>query len=191
MCGRNVWEIRQYIELCYILLPVYSNGNFTKVYEYESRSIIQNCFSSFLLSLFEYCAPIWRSAADTHFKLLDRSINMVNFLLPDLKDGLSHWRYGKSLVFFEIIYAKISAHVVSQRNTRHAVNQMNRFSLQHLFFILFVNGICYLMILLLHLMLILLNKKTGKFLFLCNFFLSLFLTLSGSSGLWLYAPIKV
>ena len=101
---------------------------------YDSQSIIQNCFSSFLLPFCEYCAPVWRSAADSHLKLLNRSINMVRFILPDLKMDLRHRHHVGSLsLFFKIInnihhhfFSKIPAHAVPQRNTRQAVNQNDR-----------------------------------------------------------------
>ena len=32
---------------------------------YDSNSILKNCFFSFILPLFEYCTPVWRSAAET------------------------------------------------------------------------------------------------------------------------------
>ena len=52
---------------------------------YDSHFILQNCFFSFSLPVLEYCAPVWRSAAETHLKLLDRSFNMVKFLLPEIR----------------------------------------------------------------------------------------------------------
>ena len=74
---------------------------------YDSYSIIQNLLFSFILPLFEYCAPVWSSATGTHLKLLDRSFNMVKFLLPEIRGdlaivaflGLCHF-FLKSLIVF-------------------------------------------------------------------------------------------
>ena len=74
---------------------------------YDFHSILQNCFFSFTLPLFEYCAPVWSSATGTHLKLLDRSFNMVKFLLPEIRGdlaivaflGLCHF-FLKSLIVF-------------------------------------------------------------------------------------------
>ena len=74
---------------------------------YESHSILQSFFFSFNFPLFEYCAPVWSSATGTHLKLLDRSFNMVKFLLPEIRGdlaivaflGLCHF-FLKSLIVF-------------------------------------------------------------------------------------------
>ena len=51
---------------------------------YDSQSICTELFSFlFHFSYLYLSIVIWRSAADTHLKLLDRSINMVKFRLPD------------------------------------------------------------------------------------------------------------
>ena len=79
---------------------------------YDSHSILQNCFFSFILPLFEYCAPVWRSVAETHLKLLDRSFNMVKFLLPKIVTLLGLYHFLK---------------IIPQRNTRLTVNQNDCF----------------------------------------------------------------
>ena len=69
---------------------------------YNSNSIFQNCFFSFILPLFKYCAPVWRSAAETHLKLLEKLFNMVKFLLSEIRVDLCHRRlyhfFLKSLI---------------------------------------------------------------------------------------------
>ena len=40
---------------------------------YEDDSIVKHSFFSFILPHFEYCAPVWSSAAETH-----RPIRLVN-----------------------------------------------------------------------------------------------------------------
>ena len=50
---------------------------------YEFHSIPQICFISFILPLFKYCAPVWSPAVETHLNLLDRSFNMIKFLLSE------------------------------------------------------------------------------------------------------------
>ena len=56
------------------------------------QSILQKCFSSFILPCLEYCSPVWCSAADSHLRLLDRNLNAVRFLIPGLSVDLWHQR---------------------------------------------------------------------------------------------------
>ena len=42
--------------------------------------LIGRCFWGFVLPVLEYCSAVWCSAADTHFKLLDRVVSGVCFL---------------------------------------------------------------------------------------------------------------
>ena len=44
------------------------------------RSLLGICFLGFVLPVFEYCYAVWCSAADTHFKLLDRAVSGARFL---------------------------------------------------------------------------------------------------------------
>ena len=36
--------------------------------------VLLRCFNSFIPPCFEYCSPIWSSAADSHLKLLDKNL---------------------------------------------------------------------------------------------------------------------
>ena len=63
---------------------------------YDLHSILKNCFFTFI-------APVWRSAAETHLKLLDKSLNMTKFLLPEIRVDLCHRRrIGSSSLFLEM-----------------------------------------------------------------------------------------
>ena len=101
---------------------------------YDSDLILKKCFFSFILPYFEYCAPVWLSAAESHLKLLDRSFNMVKFLLPDLTINLSHRRIvGALSVFFKIInkdshpfHFKLPQPAMPVRSTRQSSNQNSR-----------------------------------------------------------------
>ena len=46
---------------------------------FHNRSLLGRCFRGFVLSVLEYCSAVWRSAADTHLKLLDRAVNGARF----------------------------------------------------------------------------------------------------------------
>ena len=48
---------------------------------FHDRSLLGRCFRGFVLPVLEYCSAVWRSAADTHLKLLDRAVSGAGFLL--------------------------------------------------------------------------------------------------------------
>ena len=49
-------------------------------------------FFAFILPCFEYCSPVWSSAAESHLKLLDRALNNIRFFLPELSVDLEKRR---------------------------------------------------------------------------------------------------
>ena len=60
---------------------------------------------TFLLPVFEYCAYVWRYAAD---KLLRyTSFNVVKVLLLELNMNLRHQRYARSLSLFIRVITKV------------------------------------------------------------------------------------
>ena len=69
---------------------------------YDPHFILPNCFFSFFLPLFEYCAPVWRSASENQLKLLNKSFNMIKFLLHELWVDLFHRLLVESLSFLKI-----------------------------------------------------------------------------------------
>ena len=80
-------------------------GILRKCYKiFGDQTIMLNCFNSFILPCFEYCAPVWASAADSHLKLLDNNMNAIKFLIPNLKTDLSHRRQISSLCLLHRIY---------------------------------------------------------------------------------------
>ena len=76
----------------YIYIYIY---NIHKIF--NDQSILRKCFYSFILPCFEYCSPVWSSAADSHLRLLDRNLNACKFLIPDLIIDLWHRRSISSL----------------------------------------------------------------------------------------------
>ena len=47
---------------------------------FHDRSLLGRCFQGFVLPVLEFCSAVWRSAADTHLKLLDRAVSGARFL---------------------------------------------------------------------------------------------------------------
>ena len=47
---------------------------------FHDGSLLERCFWGFVLPILEYCSAVWCSAADTHLKLLDRSVSGARFL---------------------------------------------------------------------------------------------------------------
>ena len=94
---------------------------------FNSTVIAKKCFYSFLLPSFEYCSPVWGSAADTHLKLLERIVRQVRILIPDLTIDLEHRRKVAAQCMFYKIYNNLRHPVrsllpdpyVGNRNTRH------------------------------------------------------------------------
>ena len=72
---------------------------------FNDQSILRKCFYSFILPCFEYCSPVWSSAADSHLRLLDRTLNSCKFLIPGLDIDLWHRRSISSLcMLFKIFH---------------------------------------------------------------------------------------
>lgn len=76
-------------------------GIFRKCKKIYEDDITRRCFFSFILPHFEYCSSVWLSAADSHLRLLDRSIK---FLLSDLNLDIGHRRViGVLSVLYKIV----------------------------------------------------------------------------------------
>ena len=71
---------------------------------FNDQSILRKCFYSFILPCFEYCSPVWSSAAVSHLRLLDRNLNACKFLIPDLIIDLWHRRSISSLCMLYKIF---------------------------------------------------------------------------------------
>ena len=101
---------------------------------FGEQSILKNCFNSFILPCFEYCSPVWSSAADSHLNLLDRNMNAIKFLIPDLQTNLGHRRSISSLCMLYKIFHNPEHPMHSDlpnlyhppRNTRNAANANSR-----------------------------------------------------------------
>ena len=60
-------------------------GNLRKFWlVFHDRSVFGKCFQGFVLPVLEYCSAVWRPAADTHLKLLDRVVSGASFLTGDM-----------------------------------------------------------------------------------------------------------
>ena len=46
--------------------------------------LLESCFLGFVLPVLEYCSAVWCSAANTHLKLLDRTVSGARFLTGGL-----------------------------------------------------------------------------------------------------------
>ena len=49
---------------------------------------VKQTFFVFILPSFEYCMPVWLSAASSHLELLDRVLSNLEFILPDFNFSL-------------------------------------------------------------------------------------------------------
>ena len=55
--------------------------------------LLGRSFHGFVLPVLEYCSAVWCSAADTHFKLLDRAVSGAQFLTGGVFEcDISHRR---------------------------------------------------------------------------------------------------
>ena len=106
---------------------------------FNSIAIAKKCFYSFLLPSFEYCSPVWGSAADIHLKKLERLVRQITILIPDLTIDLEHRRKVAAQCMFYKIFNNLRHPVrsllphpfVPNRNTRRN-DALNRFALRPL-----------------------------------------------------------
>ena len=60
---------------------------------FHDRSVLGRCFLGFVQPVLEYCSAVWRSAADTHLKLLNRAVSGARFLTGGVFEcDISHRR---------------------------------------------------------------------------------------------------
>ena len=64
-------------------------------------------FNSFILPAFECCSPLRCFAAVSHLKLLDRNLNAIKFLIPELAVDLWHRRAVSSLCMLYKIFHNV------------------------------------------------------------------------------------
>ena len=57
---------------------------------FRDHDILLKCFNSFILPCLEHCSPAWFSAADSHFKFLDKTLLTCKCLIPNLTVSLQH-----------------------------------------------------------------------------------------------------
>ena len=100
---------------------------------YQENSIVLNCFYSFILPFFEYCSAIWRSAAPSHLKILQRIFTSANFITRT-NMSLDHRRdVAASCLFFKIIdrpdhpmHSRLPPPAHPARRTRRAARMNTR-----------------------------------------------------------------
>ena len=101
---------------------------------FGEQAILKNCFNAFILPCFEYCAPVWSSAANSHLNLLDKNLRAIKFLIPDLNVDLWHRRAVSSLcILYKIfhtadhpLHQDLPRLFAPQRVTRDALNANSR-----------------------------------------------------------------
>ena len=60
---------------------------------FHDRALLGRCFRGFVLPVLEYCFAVWFSAADTHLKLLYRTVSGARFLTGGVFEyDISHCR---------------------------------------------------------------------------------------------------
>ena len=91
-------------------------------------------FFAFILPCFEYCSPVWSSAAESHLKLLDRALNNIRFFLPELSVDLEKRRNLACLSMIHKVlhnsehplHCYLPQFAMPIRMTRYAVRQNSR-----------------------------------------------------------------
>ena len=61
---------------------------------FHDRALLVRWFRGFVLPVLEYCSAVWCSAADTHLKLLDRTVSGARFLTGG---GIRMWHFSSSI----------------------------------------------------------------------------------------------
>ena len=105
------------------------------------RDVVLRSFFAFILPCFEYCMPVWQSAAQSHLRLLDRALNSVRFILPNLNINLDSRRLiGCLSLLFKIfksdqhpLNSKLPAPFIPGRVTRRT-EDLNVYSFQYVRF---------------------------------------------------------
>ena len=98
---------------------------------YRDDSIVLKTFYSFILPFFEYCSPVWMSAASSHLQQLQRVFNAAKFITP-IGISLDHRRDVAAMCLFYKILSRDTHPMNSRlpgpangnRRTRRA-NRMN------------------------------------------------------------------
>ena len=94
--------------------------------KFNSQPIAIKCFHSFLLPIFEYCSPVWCSAAECHLNLLDRVLRQIKSIIPDLNIDLRHRRIVASLCMFYKIYNNAGHPVCSLFPSAYTLTRFTR-----------------------------------------------------------------
>ena len=109
-------------------------GLLRKCYKtFSNDSVVIRSFFAFILPHFEYCSPVWFSAADCHLKLLDRALNSIKFIIPLLSVDIFHRRLVSALcMLFKIynnnqhpLFFKLPEQFTPARATRYTLDLNN------------------------------------------------------------------
>ena len=85
-------KLRFESHLCTVAASVASKTGFLRKFRSTLGNSVLKTFFAFILPSFEYCVPIWTYAAECHLRLLERGLNGIKFIIPDLEFNL--WMLG-------------------------------------------------------------------------------------------------
>ena len=71
---------------------------------FSDSSVLMKSFNFFILSYFQYCSPVWFSAANLHLRLLERNQDACKILFPELNTDLWHHRSWSYLCMLFKVY---------------------------------------------------------------------------------------
>ncbi|MEM8780580.1 MAG: reverse transcriptase family protein, partial [Cyanobacteria bacterium P01_G01_bin.49] len=117
-------------------------GILRKCYKtFRDYDIVLKSFYAFVLPSFEYYSPVWMSAAPCHLRLLERTLNSLRFIVPNLEINLDKRREiaGLSLLFKIMrnenhpMYVRLPDPYVPGRSTRLS-RSLNDFALKSIRF---------------------------------------------------------
>ena len=75
--------------------------------------MLTRCYCAFVLSILEYCSPVWGSAAECHIQLLGRQVYSVARRCPDQTfSSLCHLRNVCSTVYVVESYFELESYFV-------------------------------------------------------------------------------
>ena len=104
---------------------------------FRDIDIVRKSFFAFVLPCFEYCSPVWMSAAPSNLRLLERILRSMSFIVPNLNLNLDSRREVSGLsTLFKIfknhehpMNVKLPDSFVPGRFTRFSAS-LNRYSFQ-------------------------------------------------------------
>ena len=71
---------------------------------FHDRSLLERCFRGFVLPVLEYCSSVWRSASDTHLKLLDHAVSGARFQTGGVFECVIDISHRRSVAVLRMLY---------------------------------------------------------------------------------------